>query len=59
MERTVISVAEASRVSDLSVPTLYRFFNAGKLETVKVGGRRLVKIDSLQRLLSPEGGASK
>lgn len=51
MERKVISVKEASQISDLSIATLYRFFNQGKIETVKVGGRRLVKTDSLKRLL--------
>jgi len=51
MEPTVVSVAEAQSLTRLGMTKLYELFNDGTLETVKVGLRRLVKIDSVRRLL--------
>lgn len=51
MKNTVVSVAEAQSLTRLGMTKLYELFNDGTLKTVKVGRRRLVKIDSIRRLL--------
>jgi excisionase family DNA binding protein len=38
-------------MSGLSAATLYRLMDRGELDTVKVGRRRLVKVDSIKRLV--------
>lgn len=51
MEQAVVSVAEAVQITRLSQARLYQLFANGTLDYVHVGRRRLVKIDSLKRLL--------
>jgi excisionase family DNA binding protein len=51
MENPVVSVAEAKSMTRLGMTKLYELFNDGTLETVKVGRRRLVKVDSIKRLV--------
>jgi hypothetical protein len=51
-----ITMQVASAMSGLSVRTLQRLTTAGQLETLKINGRRLVKVASLRQLLG-EGGA--
>lgn len=46
-----LSLAEVSRRTSLSRRTLHRHIKAGKLRTVKLGGRRLVLAEELARLL--------
>jgi len=48
---TVHESAETLRVSRA---TIYNWMREGRIETVKVGGRRLVKIDSIKRLVGAE-----
>ena len=50
-ERITLRVNEAQAVSGLSRSTIYELLKAGKLRTVKVGGRRLILRESLQALL--------
>lgn len=47
------SINDTATMLGLSVPTIYRMISAedGKLETVKLGRRHLVKISSIDRLL--------
>lgn len=52
-EKITLRVNETTAVSGLSRSTIYVLLKAGKLQTTKVGGRRLILRDSLQRLLRP------
>ena len=51
MDPICCSVADAAKAIGVSRATLYNYLNDGKIETVKVGGRRLVKIESVKRLV--------
>lgn len=51
MERICCSVADAAKAIGVSRATLYNYLADGKIDTVKVGGRRLVKIESVKRLV--------
>ena len=55
VERRAFSIRETERATNLSRATLYRLVASGKLKTVKVGGRRLVLVTSIDALL--HGGA--
>jgi excisionase family DNA binding protein len=55
LERRALSIREAARTCGLSRATLYRLIASGKLSTLKIGARRLVRVDALDALLS--GGA--
>jgi len=46
-------IADAVAVSGLSRTTIYALMAAGKLRTVKIGGRRLVPRAALAELLQP------
>lgn len=50
-EKITLRVKEAAAISGLSRSTLYKLLGARKLQTVKVGGRRLILRESLQTLL--------
>lgn len=51
MEQSVVTVAEAAQLTRLSTAKLYQLFADGTLDTVHIGRKRLVKIDSIRRLL--------
>lgn len=51
MERIACSVMEAAKALGVSRGSIYNWINEGRIQTVKVGGRRLVKIDSIRRLV--------
>jgi len=51
MEQSVVTVAEAVQLTRISQAKLYQLFNDGTVETIHIGRRRLVKLDSLRRLL--------
>ena len=48
------SVADAVRVSSLGRTKLYQLINEGRIETLKIGRRTLIRADSLHKLI---GGA--
>lgn len=50
MHPITISIVEAGRALNLGRSSIYILINDGKLETVKIGRRRLVKVDSIKRL---------
>lgn len=56
-ERHALSVEEAARALNLSRATIYRLIKDKRLETVKVGSRRLVRPQALDALL--DGGAAE
>jgi excisionase family DNA binding protein len=54
--RLAYRIDEAAEAMRVTPATLYRWIAAGKLKTVKIGGRRLVSAKVLNTLL--ERGAS-
>jgi excisionase family DNA binding protein len=48
MERMTYSIAEAAAATGLSRPTLERHLAAGRLASVKIGGRRLIAVADLE-----------
>lgn len=50
MQPITCSVLDAAKALSVSRGTIYNWMNEGRIETVRVGRRRLVKIDSLKRL---------
>jgi len=58
-----LTIAEANKRTGLSRSRLYRFLDAGRLRSFKVGKQRLIIAQSLRQLLgelvaSPEGAPS-
>lgn len=51
-DRLTVSVNEAVRLTSISRSTMYTYLNSGLIESVMVGGRRLVKMDSLKKVLA-------
>lgn len=47
----VVSIADARAMSGLGKTTLFRLINSGALESTKLGRRRLIKVDSLKKLV--------
>lgn len=50
MKPITCSVDEAVAALGIGRSTFYRHMRAGLIETVRLGGRRLVKIDSLRNV---------
>jgi len=51
MQAIAASVTEAAKALSLGRTSIYLLINEGRLETVKIGRRRLIKVESLRRLL--------
>lgn len=51
MTTLTISVSETSKALGLGRTSIYKLIGEGRLETITVGRRRLVKTASIQRLL--------
>lgn len=51
MDPLAVSVDDAAKIVGIARVTLYKLINAGDVETVKIGCRRLVKVESLRRLV--------
>jgi len=51
LERLALSIPEAAKVCGLSRATLYRLIQEKRLETVKIGSRRLVRPRAIDALL--------
>jgi excisionase family DNA binding protein len=54
-ERKTFSLGEAAGLTGLCVSTLYNLMGNGRLQTIKVGGRRLVTREALDALLGVSG----
>lgn len=54
LKQLAYSVVHAAQVTDTSKATIYRAFAAGKLDSVRVGGRRLIPREALLRWISGE-----
>lgn len=48
-----VSRPEAAKLLGISVPTLDRRLRYGELPSVKIGGRRLIPRDAIERALQP------
>jgi excisionase family DNA binding protein len=57
IERRALSVLEAARSTGLSRSSIFRAIADGRLLTVKVGNRRLIRPSALEALL--DAGAGK
>jgi len=51
MQEIATSIKHAAEVLSLGRTAIYGLINDGRLETIKIGRRRLVKVASLRRLL--------
>jgi len=58
MEPITLTINDAAKVIGIGRVTLYKHINSGLIETVKVGGRRLVKVDSLKKLVGADRAAA-
>jgi excisionase family DNA binding protein len=54
-EKRAFSVREAARICGVSRATLYRLLKEGKITSIKIGNRRLIRDDQINALLA--GGA--
>jgi excisionase family DNA binding protein len=50
MQAILASIPDAQRALGIGRSTAYRLIDAGKLETVKIGRRTLVRVSSIQAL---------
>ena len=55
MERLTLSFREAAESTSLSHWTLRKAASEGRLPTIKVGRRRLIEPESLERFLKKKG----
>ena len=51
MEPITVSIAGAKKATGLGTTKIYDLINQDKLQTVKVGRRTLVKVDSIRALM--------
>lgn len=51
METVTCSVNDAAKAIGIGRVTLYKWIDEGKLESIRVGGRRLIKVDSVRKLV--------
>lgn len=58
MEPITVTISEAVRASGLSRTKLYELIGAGRVNSVRVGTRRLVIFESLKSFLTVAGRAA-
>jgi excisionase family DNA binding protein len=51
MDQLTYSINDTAKVLALGRTTIYALINEGRLDTVKLGRRRLVKAESIRRLV--------
>lgn len=51
MSPITTSIADAAKALSLGRTSIYQLIRDGRLETVKLGRRTLVKVDSIHRLI--------
>jgi excisionase family DNA binding protein len=47
-----VSVKRAMEITGLRTTTIYALIGQGKLESTKVGGKRLIRYDSIEKLVA-------
>jgi excisionase family DNA binding protein len=50
MEPEVVSVAEARTMTRLGATKIYEMIGTGELQSVKIGRRRLIRVDSIRQI---------
>lgn len=55
----LVSIKEAQRLIGVGHTRIYDLINAGALETIRIGKRRLVRYSSLQKLAASPGGTEE
>lgn len=55
MEPIATSVNGAAKALGLGRTTIYELIKSGRLETIKLGRRTLIKTASIRALINPEG----
>ena len=51
MTQYTTSITEAAKALGLGRTSIYALINEGRLESIKIGRRRLVKVESIRQLL--------
>lgn len=51
MQPFLISIAEAAKALSLGKTAFYQLLGQGRIDTIKIGRRRLVKVESIHQLL--------
>ena len=51
-EKLFYSMKECTRALGVSTPTLARWVRFGQIQTVKIGGRRLVAVATIEKLVA-------
>lgn len=54
MEAIAVSINQAARALGIGRSTIYKLINEGRLETIKIGRRQLIKASSLHNLASQQ-----
>jgi excisionase family DNA binding protein len=54
MEPILVSVNGAAEALNLGRTSIYALINEGRLDTVKLGRRTLIRVDSIRRLVDPQ-----
>lgn len=53
-QKTALSINEVRRLTGLGRDTIYRAIKQGRLATAKIGGRRVIRRESVERWLKKE-----
>lgn len=54
MEPILVSVNDAATTLNLGRTSIYQLINQGQLETVKIGRRTLIRVESIRRLVGKQ-----
>lgn len=57
MQPVTVSVAEAAKMIGLGLTMTYELVSEGQLDTIKIGRRRLVRVESIRRLTGSAAAA--
>jgi excisionase family DNA binding protein len=55
----LVSVAEAARILGIGRTNLYNRINSREIEAIRIGGRRLVKLASIEAFIDRVSGESQ
>lgn len=59
MDALLVSIPDAAKALGLGRSKVYELMNAGKLETVTIGKRRLVRVESVRALALGDAHAAR
>jgi len=55
VEALTVSIVDAAKALGLGRTTIYMLIKSGRLEARKIGGRNLVTVESIRRLVTSQG----